>query len=352
MGEVASRIFKRQPGSKENLKGKSPGFMPGLLTPIRFRMILEELGPSFIKLGQLLSTRADLLPAEFVEELARLQDRVPPVSFGEIRKVIESALDQPLTEIFAEFEEKSIAAASVAQVHRARLQDGTEVAVKVVRPGISKKIQEDIRLMYYLARKIEKMFELGEIVGAVNLVREFERTIYKELDMLIEAGNIEKFARNFQDTEEIHIPHAYWDHCAKGVLVMEYIPGIKMDQVEVIRANGIDPKEIAMIGLRSFSRQLMEFGYFHADPHPGNTIVMYDGRVSLVDFGIIGYLDDEMMHQVAHLFLGFAEHDYDLVIEALWEAGLVDEHTLDLKSFRMDLKDMCEPFYGRSLKTI
>jgi ubiquinone biosynthesis protein len=144
----------------------------------------------------------------------------------------------------------------------------------------------------------------------------------------------------------------YWDFTSKSVLVMEHIEGIKMDRVDEIRRHGIDPQEVAMIGLRSFSRQLMAAGIFHADPHPGNTLVMYDGRVSLVDFGIVGYLDEETMMQIAHLFPGFAEHDYDMVMEAFEAAGLMDPRTMDLKSFRVDLKDMAEPFYGRSLKTI
>ena len=206
--------------------------------------------------------------------------------------------------------------------------------------------------MFTLAEKLEKAFEIGRIVGATNLVREFERIIFRELDMLIEAGSIEKFATNFKDDAEIHIPKVYWDYTTKSVLVMEHIDGIKMDDVEAIRARGIDPGEIAMIGLRSFSKQLMEYGFFHADPHPGNTIVMYDGRVSLVDFGITGYLDEEMMRQIANLFLGYAEHDYDMVMEALTEAGLLKEETMDLVDFRTDLKDMSESFYGRSLRNI
>jgi ubiquinone biosynthesis protein len=207
-------------------------------------------------------------------------------------------------------------------------------------------------LMYYFAAKIEKKFDLGQILGVTNLVREFERTIFRELDMLTEAGHIERFAQSFKDVEEIYIPKVYWPYTSKSVLVMEHIEGIKMDNVAEIKRHGIDPKEVAMIGLRSFSRQLMSAGIFHADPHPGNTIVMYDGRVSLVDFGIVGYLDEETMLQIAHLFLGYAEHDYDMVMEAFESAGLISAERMNLKSFRIDLKDMSEPFYGRSLKTI
>jgi len=170
--------------------------------------------------------------------------------------------------------------------------------------------------------------------------------------MLIEAGNMEKFSANFKNVDEIYIPKVHWEYTSKSVLVMEYIDGVKMDEVAAIRAMGIDPKEIAMIGLRSFSRQLMDFGFFHADPHPGNTLVLADGRVSLVDFGITGYLDEEMMMHIANLFLGYAEHDYNLVMDALKGAGLIHEDMADLAGFRRDLKDISEPFYGRSLQNI
>jgi ubiquinone biosynthesis protein len=345
MGEVIDRIFRRTP-EKERLP------KTGYPSARRIRLVLEELGPSFIKLGQLMSTRADVFPPEYIEEFTKLQDRVPPVAVAEIEKVIRKELKRPTSEIFAEFDQESMAAASVAQVHRAKLISGEKVVVKVIRPGIEKKIRDDIRLMYYFAAKIESAFEIGRILGIVNLVKEFERTIYRELDMFIEAGNIQRFAENFKDSEQIYIPAVYWDYTSKSVLVMEHINGIKMDQVEEIRAHGLDPKAVALIGLHSFSRQLMEFGFFHADPHPGNTIVMYDGRVSLVDFGITGHLDEETMLQIANIFLGYAEHDYDLIMDAFADAGLIDEDTMDLKSFRIDLKDISEPFYGRSLATI
>lgn len=352
LGDVAERLFGRSGESAEEAAGKAPTMASGFPSPRRIRLVLEELGPSFIKLGQLMSTRADIFPPEYIEEFKKLQDRVPAIPFQDIKQVLERELKRPLAAIFAEFVPESIAAASVAQVHLARLFSGETVAVKIIRPGIDRKIREDVRLMYLLADRIERSFEVGRIIGATNLVKEFERTIFKELDMLVEAGSIEKFALNFKDVDEIYIPKVHWDYTTKSVLVMEHIDGIKMDQVSEIRRHGIDPKEIAMIGLRSFSRQLMEFGFFHADPHPGNTIVMYDGRVSLVDFGITGYLDEEMMRQIANLFLGYAEHDYDMVMEALLDAGLIDEQSMDLQDFRTDLKDVSESFYGRSLQTI
>ncbi|MGD8959202.1 MAG: AarF/UbiB family protein [Desulfobacteraceae bacterium] len=347
-GAVADRLSVR-PVSRRGPGGSISGGSPA---PRRIRRVLEELGPSFIKLGQLMSARADIFPPEYIDEFKKLQDQVPPLAFAEIKALVEVELRQPLTALFADFPAESMAAASVAQVYAARLLDGTPVAVKVVRPGIAKKIHEDIRLMYILAARLEKNFELGRVLGAVNIVQEFERTIFNELDMLREAGHIEKFAANFQTVEDIVVPAVHWELTTPSVLVMSFVEGVKVDEVAAIRAAGIDPREVALIGLRSLSRQLMEFGFFHADPHPGNTIVMPDGRVGLVDFGIMGYLDEETMHQVAHVFLGYAERDYDLVMEALLASGVLPSEGVDLARFRRDLKDISEPFYGRSLQTI
>ena len=345
LGEVSERLWSRKKAAAGRVKS-------GLPNPARIRRALEELGPSFIKLGQLMATRGDMFPPEYIEEFSKLQDSVPPVPFEEIQAIIERELKQPLHDVFDHFNPQSMAAASVAQVHSAYLKSGEKVAVKVIRPGIDKRIRNDIEVMYYFAARIEKRYELGRVLGAVNLVKEFERTIFRELDMLIEAGNIERFTQSFKDIEEIYIPNVYWLHTSKSVLVMEHIDGIRMDRVDDIRAKGIDPQEIANIGLRSFSRQLMQAGIFHADPHPGNTLVMDDGRVSLVDFGIVGYLDEETMLQIANVFLGFSEHDYDLVMEAFEAAGLIHPETVDFSRFRVDLKEISEPFYGRALKTI
>ena len=352
LGDLAQRLFGKGGRRRAMPVEGQVFFSSGFPSPRRIRMALEELGPSFIKLGQLMSTRADMFPPEYVREFSKLQDRVPPVPFAQVKAVIEAELKHPLAKISDTCNAEPVAAASVAQVHLARLKTGQPVALKVVRPGIHKTIREDIALMYYFADKFEDTIRAARAIGAVNLIAEFERTIFKELDMFVEAGSMDKFARNFAQDEEIYIPKVYWEYTSKSVLAMEHIDGIKLDEVDAIRSHGIDPKEIAMIGLRSFSRQLMEFGLFHADPHPGNTIVMFDGRVAMVDFGIIGFLDEETMSEIANILLGYAEHDYNMVLSALVNLGLIDEQTIDLKGFSNDLKDMSEPFYGRSLKTV
>ena len=351
LADITARLFR-----KNRVAGETPEVaVAGTLkipSPARIRQALEDLGPSFIKLGQLMSTRADVFPPAYIDEFRKLQDSVAPFPFRLARRVVETELKRPLSEVFADFEPEPQGAASVAQVHKARLYNGEQVAVKIIRPGIDRIIQKDIRLMYYFAGKLEKWFDVARLLGAVNLVQEFERTIFRELDMYIEAGSIEKFVSLFEDSEEIHIPRVNWDFTTRAVLVMEFIDGCKMDNVAAITAYGINPRDIAMIGLRSFSRQLMEFGFFHADPHPANTIVMPDGRVSLVDFGITGYIDEEMMRQIANLFLGYAEHDYDLIMEALEAAGLFGGQPIDLDAFRRDLMEISEPFYGRTLQSV
>jgi ubiquinone biosynthesis protein len=348
-GDFRDRLRK---GGRDADGPLPPALWSQYLSPVRLRQMLEELGPSFIKLGQLMSTRADVFPLAYIEELKKLQDQVPPVSFEAVKSVLETELGQPLDKLFYTFSVAPLAAASVAQVHRAECYTGEQVAVKILRPDIDATIRDDIRLMYYFARHLEKSFEFGRLIGAVAIVKEFERTIFRELDLLIEAGNMEKFAANFKRSEEIHIPAVFWELTTKKVLVMGFVDGVKMDDLDGIRRMGVDPKAVAMIGLRAFSRQLMEFGLFHADPHPANTIVMGDGRVALVDFGITGYLDDEVMLQIAFLLLGYAEHDYDMILSSLEEAGIVDPAIVDMRRFKADLKDMSEPFYGRSLQTI
>ena len=351
MADITARVFRKTPKA-DDAASDTPAAALRIPSPVRIRQALEDLGPSFIKLGQLMSTRADVFPPAYIDEFRKLQDSVAPFPFRQARRVVEAELKRPLQEVFADFEPDPQGAASVAQVHKARLYSGDQVAVKIIRPGIDRIIQKDIRLMYYFAGKLEKWFEVARLLGAVNLVQEFERTIFRELDMYIEAGSIEKFGSLFEDSEEIRIPRVNWDYTTRAVLVMEFIDGCKMDNVAAIRAYGIDPKNIALIGLRSFSRQLMEFGFFHADPHPANTIVMPDGRVSLVDFGITGYIDEELMRQIANLFLGYAEHDYDLVMEALESAGLFGDGVVDLDAFRRDLMEISEPFYGRALQSV
>jgi len=322
-----------------------------LTAPQRLRIAFEELGPTFIKLGQLLSTRPDILEAEYVDELKKLQDSAQGFSFQSVKEIIERELGVPISELFAEFDQEPFAAASVAQVHIARLTTGERVAVKVQRPEIRKIVARDLRIMYKIARLVERNFEDGLLLDPVAIVQEFEKTVTREMDFTIEAANIEKFSKNFASADDIHIPSVHWEMTSRSILVTEYIAGVRLDDVHGMLDMGLDPAKIASIGLKCFGKQILEDGFFHADPHPANSMVMPDGRVALIDFGIIGYVDKEMMDHIADLLLGYAEHDYSRVVNALVDMDFLTDE-MNLHSFKRDLIDASEPYYGRSMKHV
>lgn len=322
-----------------------------LKAPERLRMAFEELGPTFIKLGQLLSTRPDILEAEYVEEFKKLQDSAQSFPFESVEALVEGELGAPIGDLFAEFDEKPCAAASVAQVHIAQLHSGEKVAVKIQRPDILKIVGRDLRIMYKIARLVERNFEEALLFDPVAIVREFEKTVNREMDFTIEAANIEKFSRNFSSIADVHIPAVHWELTSKSILVIEYLEGVRLDDVQGMIAMGVDPIEVAGIGLRCFGKQILEDGFFHADPHPANSMVMPDGRVALIDFGIIGYVDNEMMGHIATLLVGYAEHDYSVVIRALADMEFLRDD-MDLPAFKRDLIDVSEPYYGRSIKHV
>jgi len=318
----------------------------------RMRMAFEELGPTFIKLGQMLSLEPDIIPADFIEEFKKLQDKVPPFSFEEFKEITKSELGRKVEEIFSQLDPAPKAAASIAQVHYGVLMSGEKVAVKVMRPDIEDIIREDIRILKRLARTLEDKFEAMELLNPIAIVDEFENFITKEMDFTNEAASMERFASNFKnDTDIYYIPEVFWDYTTPSVLVMERLEGAKMDEPEKMREMGLNPVRIAETGLTGFAKQILEHGYFHADPHPGNSLALADGRVGLLDFGIMGFIDREMMRHLANIFIGYADHDYDKVIAVFVNMGILNERT-DLKSFKYDLMDLSEPFYGRSLEHI
>lgn len=324
-----------------------------LTAPERFRMVFEELGPTFIKFGQLLSTRPDYIPAEYIYEFKKLQDNVPPFSRAEVEKIIkkEYGPDASVEQIFKTFDFKPIAAASVAQVHIGTLTSGEEVAVKIQRPDIEEMIRQDIRILYKLAGLVERNFEESRLLDPVGVVNEFEKTILKEMDFITEGTSIEKFRVNFKDFPGVYIPVVFWDYTTRRILVVERVNGLELDEVKKIKESGRDPKKVADIGLNCFCKQIMEDGFFHADPHPGNSMLMADGRIALIDFGITGSLDIELMENIANIFIGYSDHDYEKLVKTFGRMGIITEAT-NISVFKQDLKDLSEPFYGRSLKHI
>ncbi|MDD2390554.1 MAG: AarF/ABC1/UbiB kinase family protein [Desulfobacterales bacterium] len=257
----------------------------------RLRMAFEELGPTYIKLGQAVSTRTDLVPGEYITEFSKLQDQVPSIDFSYIKSIIESELKLPIDQIFDAFDEKAIASASIGQVHRARLKDGEPVAVKVQRPGIRKLIEVDLEIMLHLATLMERHIEGMDLYRPVKIVEEFARTLEKEIDYTNEAANMERFAGNFLDDVTIYVPKVFKDTTAPRVLTMEYVSGIKVSEVHELTQKGLDRKIITARGAHLFLKQVFDHGFFHADPHPGNIFVLPDNVICLLDFGMMGYID-------------------------------------------------------------
>ena len=322
-----------------------------LTLPGRMRLALEELGPTFVKFGQVLSSRPDLLPENFINELKKLREDVYPVPFPAIRHKVMEELGMDLSEVFEHFEEKPIAAASIAQVHSAILKTGEKVVVKVMRPGIEKTIRNDLDILYAMAQLFDKHVQELEQFDPKGLVHEFEKSILKELNFTFEGNNTERFRINFLNDEAVRIPKVYWDHTTKSTLVLERIEGFPIDDIEKIHSSGLDPKTIASEGMRIFLRSILEFGFFHADPHPGNVLVLKNGQIGLVDFGMVGRLDRSSEENLSFLIIGLFERNYDKMLRALADLGfdVEEEHERQL---RLELRDLVETYYGLSLQNL
>lgn len=331
--------------------GKSPKELERLNQPQRLRMAMEELGPTFIKLGQLLSTRPDVLPKEYIEEFRKLQDEVPAVPFEEIASQIRRELGYPVEELFTEFSEKPIAAASIAQVHRGRLKSGEEVVFKIRRPGIVKLIETDIDVLMGLAYLIEQHVPTFAIYDPVGLVKEFRRSITRELNFTREGRTIDRFAVNFAGNPTIYVPKIFWDYTGEMVLTLEYVSGIKITNIEELTALGYDLKEIARRGADVFLKQVLDYGLFHGDPHPGNVFILPEQVICMLDYGIVGRLGQDLKDQLLDLLHALLDRDVDRIIAQLLYSGeLIDN--ADLKSLRRDLHDFIEDYYDIVLQDI
>ena len=319
---------------------------------VRLRRALEELGPIFVKFGQLLSTRRDLVPADLADELALLQDRVPPFDSATAVAVIEAAYRKPLAAAFAEFERAPVASASVAQVHFATLPDGKAVAVKVLRPGIAPVIAGDVSLMYAFAALVEKLFADGKRLRPREVVSEFEKHLEDELDLMREAANCSQLRRNFTGSTQLRVPEVYWDWCAREVMVMDRMDGIPVSQIERLRASGADIPRLASAGVEIFFTQVFRDGFFHADMHPGNILVVPGSEQYIaLDFGIMGTLTEVDKQYLARNFLAFFRRDYKGVAQAHLESGWVPADTR-VDELEAAVRAVCEPVFDRPLKDI
>jgi len=318
---------------------------------VRLRRALEALGPIFVKFGQVLSTRRDLLPPDIADELSKLQDQVPPFPTENAIAQIEAAFGRPLAEIFTKFEPLPVASASVAQVHFAVLPGGQECAVKVLRPDMQEVIRRDLALLDSGAFLIEKLWADGKRLKPREVVAEFARHLYEELDLIREAANASQLRRNFPDSPLLVVPEVYWDWCTSTVMTMQRMSGTPISQVAQLRRQGVDIPKLARAGVEIFFTQVFRDGFFHADMHPGNILVTPDGKYVALDFGIMGTLTDADKHYLAQNFLAFFQRDYRRVAQAHLEAGWVPADTR-IDEFESAIRAVCEPVFDRPLKEI
>jgi len=283
----------------------------------RIRMVLEELGPTFIKFGQIMSNRPDILPEPLLIELEKLQDSVPPMPNEEAGKMIEQELGKPISVLFKHFDTNPIASASIAQVYRAELFNGEKVAIKVQRTGIQKIIETDLEIMFHLSLLMEKHITEMEILNPVQTVKEFEISIHKEIDFNIEASHIERFARNFQSDLTIYTPEVYKEYSTKKILTMEFIEGIKVSNLKALKETGINPLLVAEQGCDLIMKQIFEYGFFHADPHPGNILIMKDNITCFLDFGMMGTLLPKHQDHLGNIIIGIVNKDSKRIAETL-----------------------------------
>jgi len=319
--------------------------------PVRVRKILEELGPTYIKLGQLLSMRHDLVPLEYATEFAKLQDDAPSFEFEEVELIIREELGHSIEELFEFFEKKPLACASIGQVHRAKIKNGDEVVVKVQRPSIKEVIESDLNIMYSIARLVEEHMPEARLYRPIEIVDELSRSILAEIDYTQEGWNTDRFADNFRDNTQVCIPRVYWDYTNTRVLTLEYIKGIKGSRKDLLEKQGFDRSNIALVVGRAFMQQVFEDGFFHADLHAGNILIMENGTLAFLDFGMTGYLSSEVSDIFLDGMVALVKGDSSSFIELFRDMGCIDSH-VDTRSLKVDIEAFRSKYYGKALKNL
>ena len=320
-------------------------------TPDHLRLALEELGPTFIKLGQILSTRSDILPPDYLQELAKLQDAAPSVPGATIRELIRQELGANPEELFAEFESEPLASASIGQAHTATLQDGTPVVVKVRRPDVVAKIEEDLEILQNLATQASRRWDAAADYNLTGIAAEFAQTLRAELDYLQEGHNAERFAENFASDPDVHIPRVFWATTTSRVLTLERIIGMKVNDLDALDRAGIDRQALAKRAAGVAVKMVFEDGFFHADPHPGNLFIEPDGRIGLIDFGMVGQVDEKLRGQLGVLLTALIRNDADRVGAALLDLS-VTKQSVDRNQLRSDLTEFISLYKDRQLDQI
>jgi ubiquinone biosynthesis protein len=321
----------------------------------RMRLALEELGPIFVKFGQAVSTRRDLLPRDIADELAKLQDEVPPFPSDQAVRIIEDAYGKSVDEVFERFDREPLAAASIAQVHTAKIANGAEVIVKVLRPGVEEQIEQDLAVLRWVAHLAAKYWEHGKRLRPLEVVSEYERTVIDELDLMREAANTAQLRRNFQGSDLLVVPDIYWDYCRPEVLVQERIYGTPISDMDTLRAAGTNIKALAENGVEIFFTQVFRHNFFHADMHPGNIFVITTDpdkpKYAAVDFGIVGTLSPEDQRYLAENFLAFFDRDYHRIAKLHIDSGWVPEGTR-IDQLETAVRTVCEPIFNKPLSEI
>lgn len=320
-------------------------------TPVRLRMAFEELGATFIKFGQMLSLRPDLIPPEIAQEFSKLQDEVSAEKFEDIEKQMELEYHKPILKVFKDFNKTPLAAASMAQVHKAKLKSGEEVAVKILRPNLKRLIETDVDILLNLAQLIEKHIPESRLYDPVGIVKEFDKTICKEQNLIIEGRNIDIFNRNSKEDPTIKTPLVYWDYTTEKILVTELIHGIKISDLQTMDDSGIDRKQVAENGASSILKQIFEYGFFHADPHPGNIFVLPDNIIAPIDFGMMGRIDEEMREDLLDILRGIVDKDAYRITRILLKIGLVEDQ-INSRALQRDILDLIDRYYGIPLNQI
>jgi len=317
----------------------------------RARMACEELGPTFVKLGQILSTRPDLISREFIEEFSKLQDKVPPFSFSEVKEIFQKELGKSISDVFIEFDERPVASASLSQVHKAKLPSGEYVAVKVQRPNIEEYIKSDISILLDLAKFMDKRMINGHIYQPIEIVKEFSKSIKRELDFISEGRNIDKFRVNFKNSETVHIPKVYWQLTTSRILTMEYIVGLKVSDIDNSHDFQYDKKLISARGADMMLKQIFVDGFFHGDPHPGNIFIMKNNIIALLDFGMVGRVEESTMVNMASLLIATIGNDADKIIKVLEQMEIIGPE-ISAKELKIEIKDFIDKYYGVPLKQL
>ncbi len=351
----ATHLYRPLSWIRRHAPGHGRAFSADESLGSRLRMALIELGPIFVKFGQSLSTRPDLLPADIASELAQLQDRVPPFSGEEARDIVETALGLPVGKVFSRFDIEPLAAASIAQVHTAALEGGEEVVVKVLRPGVRASIERDLEVLYAMARLAERFWAESRRLRPVEVVGEYEKTVLDELDLMREAANAAQLGRNFDGSTKLYVPAVHWDYCRPTMLVTERIHGVPVADTATLTERGTDFKRLAAIGVEIFFTQVFQHNFFHADMHPGNIFVDVSNpaypRYMAVDFGIVGTLSSRDQHYLAENFLAFFNRDYHRVAKLHIDSGWVPPETR-LDELESAFRTVCEPIFNKPLSEI